>query len=115
MDFRLPQYRREVFLRFYEYHLKYRTHPGCVYFAFPWLAKTYNDDIETKLWLAFINGCSQNIVTTWLIHRQFPSLKHLDLNKLDEWWNKNHQHFKAGSGWDSDRKYFKIGKTGFPQ
>ncbi len=35
MDFRHPQYRREVFLRFYEFHLKYRTHPGCVYFLFP--------------------------------------------------------------------------------
>jgi hypothetical protein len=115
MDFRDPIYRREVFLRFYEFHLANNSHPGAVYFAFPELAKLYNQTMEQKLWMAFINGCSQNIVTTDIIYEKFPSVKDLDINKLDEWWNVNHIHFKAGSGWDSDRKYFKIGKTGFPQ
>ena len=114
LDFRLPQYRREVFLRFYEYHLKHRSHPGGVYFAFPWLAKYKNMSIEDKLWIAFINGCSQNIVTSSIIYNKFPSLLGTDLDELDSWWNSVHNKFKAGSGWDSDRKYFKIGKTGFP-
>ncbi len=115
LDFRLPQYRREVFLRFYEYHLKYRSHPGAVYFAFPWLANHMKMTDEDKLWIAFINGCSQNIVTSYIIFKRFPSLKGLNLEELDAWWNETHQKFKAGSGWDTDRKYFKIGKTGFPQ
>jgi hypothetical protein len=49
-----------------------------------------------------------------MILQKFPSIKDLDIDKLDSWWNDNHQKFKAGSGWDTDRKYFKIGKTGFP-
>lgn len=114
MDFREPRYRREVFLRFYEYHLKYRSHPGAVYFAMPWLAKHLDMNEEQKLWTAFINGCSQNIVTTYMILQKFPTIKNLDIDKLDSWWNDTHQKFKAGSGWDTDRKYFKIGKTGFP-
>lgn len=114
LDFRLPEYRREVFLRFYEYHLKHRSHPGGVYFAFPWLAKYKNMTMEDKLWIAFINGCSQNIVTSSLIYEKFPTLNGLDIDELDSWWNIVHNKFKAGSGWDSDRKYFKIGKTGFP-
>lgn len=114
MDFRLPKYRREVFLRFYEFHLKHRAHPGAVYFAMPWLAKHFDMDQEQKLWIAFINGCSQNIVTTYKIFQQFPTLKNLDIEKLDSWWNESHQKFKVGSGWDTDRKYFKLGKTGFP-
>lgn len=114
MDFRLPQYRREVFLRFYEFHLKYKSHPGGVYFAFPWLANKLDMNHEQKLWMAFINGCSQNIVTTYLIFQKFPTIKNLDIEKLDSWWNETHSKFKAGSGWDSDRKYFKVGKTGFP-
>ena len=114
MDFRNPIYRREVFLRFYEFHLKHKSHPGAVYFAMPWLAKYFNMSKEQKLWTAFINGCSQNIVTTYMILQKFPSIKDLDIDKLDSWWNDNHQKFKAGSGWDTDRKYFKIGKTGFP-
>jgi hypothetical protein len=114
MDFREPRYRREVFLRFYEYHLKYKSHPGAVYFAMPWLAKKLNMDMETKLWTAFINGCSQNIVTTYLILQKFPTLKETNIEDLENWWSENQHKFKAGFGWDTDRKYFKYGKTGFP-
>ena len=114
MDFREPRYRREVFLRFYEFHLKYKSHPGAVYFAFPWLADKFKMDMETKLWFAFINGCSQNIVTTYIIFQKFPSLKNVKLEQLSSWWGENQHKFKAGSGWDTDRKYFKYGKTGFP-
>lgn len=113
-DFRSPQLRREVFLRFYEFHLKYKSHPGAVYFAMPYLAKKFDMTMEDKLWLAFINGCSQNIVTTYTILQKFPTLKGLDVDKLDNWWTDNQHKFKAGSGWDTDRKYFKFGKTGFP-
>ncbi len=112
MDFRLPQYRREVFLRFYEFHLIYNSHPGGVYFAFPWLSEYLNMNMEQKLWIAFLNGCSQNIVTSYILFCNFPSLKELNIDKMEDWWNNNHMKFKAGSGWDSDRKYFKIGKTG---
>lgn len=115
MDFREPRYRREVFLRFYEFHLKHRSHPGAVYFALPWLADHYKMDMEDKLWMAFINGCSQNIVTTWMIWNKFPKLAGVDVKELDDWWNSVQHKYKAGSGWDSDRKYFKVGKTGFPQ
>jgi len=70
--------------------------------------------METKLWFAFINGCSQNIVTTYFIFQKYPNLKEVKLEQLSEWWSENQHKFKAGSGWDTDRKYFKYGKTGFP-
>ena len=114
MDFRLPQYRREVFLKLYEFHIKYKAHAGGVYFAFPYINKKYNLNQEQKLWLGFINGCTQNIVSSWLIFQQFPELKNIDIDKLNDWWNKEHTKYKVGSGWDLDRRYFKIGKTGFP-
>src|ERR1039458_8281838 len=62
LAFRLPQYRREVFLRFYEFHLENRSHPGCVYYAMPWLIKEHKLDEEQRYWLAFLNGNTQNIV-----------------------------------------------------
>ena len=115
MDFRLPQYRREVFLRFYEFHLKFASHPGGIYFAFDWLTKKFNLNQEQKLWIAFINGCSQNIVTTWQVFQRYPSIEECDFEKLDSWWNDVQHKYKVGLGWDTDRKYFKVGKTGFPQ
>jgi Alpha-glutamyl/putrescinyl thymine pyrophosphorylase clade 2 len=103
MDFRKPKYRREVFLRFYEYHLKYKAHPGAVYYIFPYLIEKFNISEEDKFWLAYINGCSQNIITTWLIFEQFPSLQTLDMNKFSEWFREHYEKL----GWDTDRRYIK--------
>ena len=67
MDFRLPEYRREVFLRFYEFHLKYRSHPGGVYYLMPFLSDKEGWNLEERLWFAYINGNTQNPVTSYLI------------------------------------------------
>ena len=66
-------------------------------------------------WIAFINGCSQNIVTTWQVFQRYPSIEECDFEKLDSWWNDVQHKYKVGLGWDTDRKYFKVGRTGFPQ
>ena len=100
LDFRRPEYRREVFLRFYEFHLEYKSHPGCVYFAMPWLAKKHKLDEEAKLWLAFINGNTQNIVTSWIIFKRFPTV---NAKGLAAWFNKTYE----GLAWDTDRRYHK--------
>lgn len=102
-DFRKPEYRREVFLRFYEFHLENRSHPGCVYFAMPWLAKQHNLDQEQKLWLAFINGNTQNIVTTWIIFKRFPYLNSKAIKALAAWFKENYGKLV----WDTDRRYHK--------
>lgn len=103
MDFRLPRYRREVFLRFYEFHLRYRAHPGCVYYLLPYLAKALDLGIEERLWFAYINGNTQNPVTSSLIFREFPSLEKLDLDKLARWFGANYERL----AFDTDRRYFK--------
>lgn len=100
LDFRKPEYRREVFLRFYEFHLEHRSHPGCVYFAMPWLAKKHKLDDEAKLWLAFINGNTQNIVTSWTIFKRFPTVA---AKGLPAWFEK----YYDGLAWDTDRRYHK--------
>lgn len=103
MDFREPRYRREVFHRFYEFHLRYKSHPGCVYFLLPFLRDNYGWDKETELWAAFINGNTQNPVTTWLILQQFPELQTTDPFKVSKYINDNWAKLE----WDSDRKHQK--------
>ena len=49
MDFRLPKYRREVFLRFYEFHLQNNAHPGAVYYTFDYIFEKLNLTQEQKL------------------------------------------------------------------
>lgn len=104
LDFRRPEYRREVFLRFYEFHLENRSHPGCVYYVMPWLVKKHKLDAEQKLWLAFINGNTQNIVTTWEIFKRFPVCASGPINlKLRPWFEENY----GSLVWDTDRRYHK--------
>lgn len=100
-DFRRLEYRREVFHRFYEFHLENRSHPGCVYYAIPWLINHFDLDEEQRLWLAFLNGNTQNIVTTWTIFTRFPTL--VEGATAATWFNENY----ANLAWDTDRRYHK--------
>jgi hypothetical protein len=103
MDFRKPEYRREVFLRFYEFHLKFGTHPGCVYFVLPFLFKKYNWNAEQRLWFAFINGNTQNPLTSKIIFDEFPDFATLNLTRLDSWFNDKWPVL----AFDTDRRHHK--------
>jgi hypothetical protein len=103
LDFRKKEYRREVFHRFYEFHLKYATHPGCVYFVFPFLFKKCDWDAEQRLWFAFINGNTQNPLTSKIIFDEFPDLATLNLERLDSWFNARWPVL----AFDTDRRHHK--------
>lgn len=103
MDFRHQENRREVFLRFYEFHLKYRAHAGAIYYAFPYIFQHLKMDTEQKLWFTFINGCSQNVITTYLIFEAFPDFHSLDINEFRKWYRLHYSKL----GWDTDRRYEK--------
>lgn len=102
-DFRLPIYRREVFLRLYEFHLKYGTHPGLVYMLMPYLFKKFGWTQEQKYWFAFINGCTQNPCTSWVIFNHFPDYEKITETELENWHRKNWKNLF----YDIDRRYVK--------
>jgi hypothetical protein len=103
LDFRQPQYRREVFLNFYGFHLKYKAHPGAVYYTMPYISWALNYTQEQKLWMAFINGCSQNIVTTKTILDEFPDVTAYNHKDFNKWFREHYTKL----GWDTDRRYVK--------
>lgn len=98
-DLRRPEHRRETFLRFYEFHLKHRTHPGCVYFLMPWLAEAHGWDGEQRAWFAFINGNTQHPVTSLAIMQAAPTIERAD-DAIAFW-----QEHYADLAWDADRRY----------
>ena len=101
-DFRRPEFRREVFHRFYEFHTRHGTHPGCVYFLMPALAARLGWSPEQRLWFAYLNGNTQNPVTSLLIFRRFPSPNH-SRGALAAWFDANY----ARLAFDTDRRYQK--------
>lgn len=105
-DFRHPMFRREVFIRFYMFHLRHRAHPGCVYYLMPHLSRAHEEpwDFERQLWYAFINGCTQHPVTSLIIMRRFPQVPRPEqLVDLERWFNENW----ASLPFDTDRRYQK--------
>lgn len=103
LDFRKPEYRREVFLRFYEFHLMYYSHPGGVYFIMPFLAEKLKWTKEQKYWYAFINGSTQNPCSSWVVFSQFPNFANLDLDEFETWHRANWKRLQ----YDIDRRYVK--------
>lgn len=62
--------RPEVFLRFYAFHLRHRSHPGAVYYVIPFLRDTFGWDDDAAWWFAFLNGCTQHPPTSLVLHRR---------------------------------------------
>ena len=101
LDFRLPEYRRAVFKRFYDFHTRYRSHPGGVYYLMPEISRRAGFTEEDKLWFAFINGNTQNPVTSWIIFNQFPNVS--KAGDILGWFNKEWHRLQ----FDTDRRYQK--------
>lgn len=101
-DLRLPKYRRETWQRFYTFHLNYGSHPGGVYYVLPHLAAMYGWDAEQRAWAAFLNGNTQNPVTTLLLMRagNRPALA----EKVLSYWRQHYTKLQ----WDTDRRYHKA-------
>tara|TARA_R110002020_G_scaffold329319_1_gene545155 strand:- start:1007 stop:2128 length:1122 start_codon:yes stop_codon:yes gene_type:complete len=102
-DFREPTYRKEVFLNFYEFHLKYKSHPGCVYYMIPSLIKKLKIDRESQYWFCYLNGVTQNICTTLVLYNKFPDYKNINIEELEDWHADNWRKLD----YDTDRRYQK--------
>jgi hypothetical protein len=98
-DLRDPAYRRETFQRFYTFHLRYGTHPGCVYHLLPGLAELEGWDTDQKAWAALLNGHTENPITTWLLMQVAPGPE--DWPKAVRLWRDNYTRL----AWDTDRRY----------
>lgn len=101
IDWRLPENRRESFQRSYTFQLTYRNFPGMVYSMLPTIADAFELDEDQRAWLVWLNGNTQNAVTSMLLLEAAPT--------PDRWadavafWNR---HFKALE-WDTDRRHQK--------
>jgi hypothetical protein len=100
-DWRLPENRRTAFTRFYSFHLQYRTHPGCVYFWLPAIAEAFDLDEDGLAWLVWLNGNTQNPVTTYLLLEAAPHPSDWEL--AIKFWNEAFTDLE----WDTDRRHQK--------
>jgi len=105
MDYRLKENRLGYFTKLYAMNLKHGIMPGLVYLYMPELAKKYSWDMEQKLWFAFLNGNTQNPITSMRIFRRFPEppKNKAEFQDLDTWFNEEWERLS----FDVDRRYQK--------
>lgn len=102
MDFRRVDIRQEVFLRFYEWSVKYRSFPGAVHYVLPHMAQALELDTEGRYWLAWLNANTQNPVTSLLLLQAAPRPR--DWRAALDFWRANYRSLD----WDTDRRYHKA-------
>lgn len=105
-DLRLPENRRETFLRLWALHQDLKAHPGGVYSFLPAIAEHYALTQDGRAWLVWLNGNTQNPVTSLLL-LEASGFSPTGWRKAVDFWNDN---FKALQ-WDMDRRHQK-GKFG---
>lgn len=101
-DWRLPENRREAFQRSYSFSLRHLNFPGMVYSMLPAIAEHYELDDDGRAWLAWLNGNTQNVVSSMLILEHAPRPE--DWKDAVAFWN---DHFKLLE-WDTDRRHQKA-------
>jgi hypothetical protein len=102
MDFRRTELRREVFLRFYEWSVRYNSFPGGVHYVLPHMAQALELDTEGRYWLAWLNANTQNPVTSLLLLQAAPRPR--DWKAAVDFWRANYRSLD----WDTDRRYHKA-------
>lgn len=104
-DYRLPENRREYFTALYRMNLEHGVMPGLVYRYLPELARREGWDNEQKLWFAFLNGNTQNPITSYRIFREFPEQPNTkeEFKRITDFFNENWETLS----WDVDRRYQK--------
>lgn len=105
-DYRLPEHRAEYFEKLYDVNLVNGIMPGLVYLYMPALAERFDWTPEQELFFAFLNGLTQNPITSLrLFSRLGGELPPAGakLVQFDVWFNENWDTLQ----FDTDRRYQK--------
>ena len=104
-DYRLPENRAAYFSALYKMNLEYGVMPGLVYLYMPELARRYGWDAEQKLWFAFLNGLTQNPITSLRLLTRLPMVPpaSAQLTHFNDWFNDQWDTLQ----YDTDRRYQK--------
>jgi len=105
IDYRLPLNRREYFDKLYGLNLTHGIMPGLVYLYMPELTRRYGWDAEQRLWFAFLNGLTQNPITSLRLFTRLPSVPPAGaaLTGFEKWFNDEWDTLQ----FDTDRRYQK--------
>jgi hypothetical protein len=110
--------RKELFLTWWEWSLKYRDCDPAVWLT-NYLHGRYEHNREQRYWLAWLYGHTYQLPTSWVLMNEFPDFELATKDRLDKWntdnykrlryqtdtkWNKGH----LPEMWDSYKTFVKT-------
>lgn len=106
-DFRDVLCRKYLFFSLYEFHCKYKINPGLVYLYLPVLTKDM--DIEDKLWVALLEGITENPCSVFAIIKYIPHLprNEKDIDEFIKFFENNYRRID----YDNDTVYQKNSRV----
>ena len=93
MDYRLEQNRREAFIRWYAWSLKYDDCDPAVW-ATNYLNKRYEHNDEQKLWLCWLYGNTYQLPTAWVLMNEFPDFELATVDRTTQWNTTNYKRLR---------------------
>ena len=93
MDYRKPENRREAFIRWYAWSLKYDDCDPAVW-ATNYLNKRYEHNDEQKLWLCWLYGNTYYLPTAWVLMNEFPDFELATVDRMTQWNTTNYKRLR---------------------
>jgi hypothetical protein len=93
MDYRLAENRREAFIRWYAWSLKYDDCDPAVWMT-NYLHKRYEHNDEQKLWFAWLYGNTYYAPTSWILLNEFPDFELATVDRMEQWNTANYKRLR---------------------
>jgi len=93
MDYRLPQNRREAFIRWYAWSLQYKDCDPAVW-ATNYLNDRYEHNDEQRLWLCWLYGNTYYLPTAWVLMNEFPDFELATVDRMEQWNTTNYKRLR---------------------
>ena len=93
MDYRKQENRREAFIRWYAWSLKYDDCDPAVW-ATNYINDRYEHNDEQKLWLCWLYGNTYYLPTAWVLMNEFPDYELATVDRMTQWNTTNYKRLR---------------------
>jgi hypothetical protein len=93
MDYRLKENRRESFIRWYAWSLKYDDCDPAVWCT-NYINKRYEHNDEQRLWLCWLYGNTYHLPTAWVLMNEFPDFELATVDRMEQWNTTNYKRLR---------------------
>lgn len=93
MDEQLTKTRRELFIRWYAWSLKYGDCDPAVWMT-NYVNDRYEHNSEQKLWFCWLYGNTYNLPTAWVLMNEFPDFELATVDRITQWNTENYKRLR---------------------